>query len=103
VFCVINRVPVAPEFREAFEERFRRRAGQVEQQPGFVRMAVLRPEDDETPYLVETLWRDRSAFEGWVGSEDFKQAHANPLPKEAYAGEGRLESFEVIISADGAG
>ena len=103
MYCVINRVPVAPDYREAFEERFRHRAGQVEQQPGFVRMAVLRPESEETPYLVETLWRDRAAFQAWVQSEDFKQAHANPLPKEAYAGEGRMESFDLIISAEGAG
>lgn len=101
MFSVINRVPVAAEWREAFEERFRQRAGQVEQQPGFVRMAVLRPQEAETPYLVENLWRDRAAFEAWVGSEDFKRAHANPLPREAYAGEGRMESFEVILSAEG--
>jgi hypothetical protein len=34
-------------------------------------------------------------------SDDFKAAHRNPLPKDAYAGEGRLEAFEVIISAEG--
>ncbi len=100
MFCVMNRVPVASGWREAFEERFRQRAGQVEQQPGFVRMAVLRSSSDETPYVVETLWRDRAAFEAWVGSDDFRQAHANPLPKEAYEGEGRIEMFEVVISAD---
>ena len=35
MFCVMNRVPVAPEWREAFEDRFRQRAGQVELQSGF--------------------------------------------------------------------
>ncbi|WP_462319839.1 antibiotic biosynthesis monooxygenase family protein [Halochromatium sp.] len=100
MFCVMNRVPVAPEWREAFEERFRKRAGQVELQAGFVRMAVLRPTSDETPYVVETLWQDQGAFEAWIGSEDFKQAHANPLPKEAYNGEGKIETFDVVVSAD---
>jgi heme-degrading monooxygenase HmoA len=103
MFCVINRVPIAPEWWTAFEERFRNRAGQVEHQDGFVRMEILRPQDEGTPYLVQTLWRDRAAFEAWLGSEDFKAAHANPLPEEAYAGEGRIESFEVIISASGRG
>lgn len=100
MFCVMNRVPVVSSWHEAFEARFRQRAGQVEQQPGFVRMAVLRPSSDETPYAVETLWRDRAAFEAWVGSDDFKQAHANPMPKEAFAGEGRIEMFEVVVSAE---
>ncbi len=100
MFCVMNRVPVATEWRDAFEERFRQRAGQVELQAGFVRMAVLRPASEDTPYIVETLWEDRGAFEAWIGSEDFKQAHANPLPKEAYYGEGRIESFELAASAE---
>lgn len=102
MFCVMNRVPVAPEWREAFEERFRQRAGQVELQAGFVRMAVFRPVGEASPYVVQTLWRDQAAFEAWVGSEDFRQAHANPLPKEAYEGEGKIESFEVVVSADAA-
>jgi heme-degrading monooxygenase HmoA len=102
MYIVTNRVPVAPEWREAFEERFRHRAGQVERQQGFVRMEVMRPDSEDTPYLVQTAWRDKAAFEAWIGSDDFKAAHANPLPKEAFAGEGRLEAFEVIITAAGA-
>ncbi len=100
MFCVMNRVPVAAEWREAFEERFRQRAGQVERQAGFVRLAVLRPTSEGTPYVVQTLWQDQKAFEAWIGSEDFKQAHANPLPREAYNGEGKIESFELVVSAD---
>lgn len=103
MFCVMNRVPVASEWRESFEERFRQRAGQVELQAGFVRMAVMRPTTADTPYVVQTLWRDQAAFEAWVGSEDFRKAHANPLPKEAYVGEGKIESFEVVASAEDGG
>ncbi|MGB5835199.1 MAG: antibiotic biosynthesis monooxygenase [Thiohalocapsa sp.] len=101
MYVVTNRVPVAAEWREAFEARFRRRAGQVEQQPGFVRMEVMRPETDQTPYVVLTAWESRVAFDAWLKSDDFKAAHADPLPKEAFAGEGGLEAFEVIIAAAG--
>ncbi|MGD9299655.1 MAG: antibiotic biosynthesis monooxygenase [Thiohalocapsa sp.] len=99
MYVVTNRVPVAPDWHDQFEDRFRRRAGQVEQQPGFVRMEVMRPQTEDTPYVVQTVWEDRAAFDAWVKSEDFKAAHANPLPKDAFAGEGRLEAFEVIITA----
>ncbi|RCX32018.1 antibiotic biosynthesis monooxygenase family protein [Thioalbus denitrificans] len=102
MYIVTNRVPVAEGWEEAFEERFRQRAGQVEKQPGFVRMQVLKPDTAETPYVVLTTWRDKAAFEGWLGSEDFQAAHRNPLPKEAFTGQGRIESFEVIITAEGA-
>jgi len=100
MYIVANRVPVAWSWREPFEERFRTRAGQIDQQPGFVRLQVLRPADAESPYVVLTTWRDQAAFEAWVGSEDFRLAHQHPLPTEAYTGEGRLEQHEEVIVAE---
>jgi heme-degrading monooxygenase HmoA len=97
---VANRVPVATPWREPFEERFRTRAGQIEQQPGFVRLQVLRPADADSPYVVLTTWHDKAAFEAWVDSEDFRLAHQHPLPQEAYTGDGRLEEHEVVITAE---
>lgn len=98
-YVVANRVPVAPAWEEQFEERFRNRAGQVEQQPGFVSMEVLKPRSEAAPWIVLTRWEDEEAFRNWIGSEDFKAAHRNPLPKEAFVGEGGLEQHEVVISA----
>ena len=99
MFIVANRVPVAAGWKETFEERFRQRAGQIDKQPGFVRMQILRPESNDTPYVVLTTWQDKASFEGWVGSEDFKLAHSNPMPKEAFAGDGKMEMHEVVIDA----
>ena len=99
MYIVTNRVPVAAEYAEMFEQRFRERAGQIDKQPGFVRMQVLRPDTPDTPYLVQTTWTDRQAFEAWVGSDDFKLAHRNPMPKEAFSGEGRIEKFDVVIES----
>lgn len=100
MFIVANRVPVADDYQEMFEERFRARAGQIEKQAGFVRMQVLKPAKPGLPYIVLTTWQDKAAFEHWVGSEDFRTAHANPMPKEAFSGEGAIEMHEVIISAE---
>jgi heme oxygenase (mycobilin-producing) len=100
MFIVANRVPVAEGYRDMFEQRFRARAGQIEKQSGFVRMQVLQPAKEGLPYVVLTTWRDKAAFENWVGSEDFRTAHANPMPKEAFDGEGAIEMHEVIISAE---
>jgi len=99
MYIVANRVPVAPSWCEQFEERFRTRAGQIDKQPGFVRMQVLRPADADSPYVILTTWRDKAAFEAWVGSEDFHLAHQHPLPKDAYTGAGRLEHHEEVITA----
>ena len=99
MYVVINRVPVAEGWEEPFLEKFRNRLGQVEANPGFVRMEVLAPDVPGSPFLVYTMWESKEAFEAWVGSEDFKRAHSDPLPKEAYDGEGRLEQFEVAVAA----
>lgn len=63
MFIVANRVTVAKSFQEIFEQRFRSRIGQIDQQPGFVRMQVLKPAKPEMPYLVLTSWVNQQAFE----------------------------------------
>lgn len=102
MYVVTNRVPVAADWRDQFEQRFQNRAGQVDKQPGFVRMEVMRPADEESPYLVMTVWESEQAFLDWVDSEDFKLAHQNPLPKEAYAVEGvqgGMERHDIVVSS----
>lgn len=100
MFIVANRVPVASGWEETFEERFQKRAGQIDKQPGFVRMQILKPQSDNSPYVVLTTWQGKGAFEAWVGSDDFKLSHSNPMPKEAFDGEGQMEMHEVIIDAE---
>lgn len=100
MFAVMNRVPVAADWQEAFEERFRQRAGQVEKNPGFIRMQIMKPITAGAPYIVSTVWESKAAFEAWVGSEDFKAAHSNPLPKEAYNGESKMEQYDLVITAE---
>lgn len=98
-YVVANRVYVNPGFEEEFETRFKNRAGEIDKQPGFVSMEVLKPESDGTPYVVLTHWQDEAAFKNWVGSEDFKKAHANPMSKEAFAEGGGLEQYSTVVSA----
>ena len=104
MYVVANRVWVKTDFYEEFENRFRNRAGQIEKQAGFVRMQILKPQSDDTPFVVLTTWESEQAFQNWVGSEDFKIAHQNPMPKDAFDNsedkKGGIEQFEVIISTD---
>ena len=99
MFIVANRISIASGFEETFEERFRQRAGQIDKQAGFVRMQILRPESNDSPYVVLTTWQDKASFEAWVGSEDFKLSHSNPMPKEAFSGEDKLEMHEENFSS----
>lgn len=100
MYVVANRVFVKPDFHAEFEQRFKKRAGQIDKQPGFIRMEVLKPCAQQTPYTVLTHWQDEASFKQWVGSEDFKLAHQNPMSKDAFLEGGGIEQFEVVVSSE---
>jgi len=100
MYVVMNRVRVKKEWSSKFEERFRNRTGQIDKEPGFINMQILRPDSDAAPYVVLTTWEQKSDFENWVGSDDFKLAHQNPMPKEAFDDGGGLEAFDVVIQSE---
>ena len=99
MFVVINCIPVDPEYKDQFEERFINRAREVDKMPGFVRNQVLRPGNPDDPYIVLTIWQSKADFEAWVNSEAFQRGHSKSgtLPREAFSGHSKLESFEVIL------
>ena len=98
MITVANRIFVKSEFGEAFEQRFRDRAGLVDRMPGFISNYVLRPVNDGEPYIVLTFWNTRQDFINWVRSDEFVKGHAQSgtLPKEAFSGPNSLELHEVI-------
>lgn len=101
MIAVANRIFVAPEYAEAFEERFRSRARLVDGMPGFISNQVLRPTQPGDPYIVFTLWESRTHFEAWTTSDAFLKGHARSgtLPKDAFRGPNKLEVHEVILDS----
>lgn len=95
---VTNRIPVAKGHEADFEERFRNRAGLIDQEPGFIRNEILRPIKGDC-YLVKTYWRSQADFEQWTKSESFRKAHSNRPPAEMFAGSNVLEIHEVILES----
>ena len=79
MFVTMNRIPVRPEYREAFEEAFRQRARLVDQAPGFLRNLVLRPKNPEDPYIVLTFWESEAAFWAWMESPAFREGLFSPF------------------------
>jgi heme oxygenase (mycobilin-producing) len=101
MIAVANRIFVAPEYAEAFEERFRARARLVDGMPGFICNQVLRPCREGDPYVVLTFWESRGHFDGWVNSDAFKEGHARSgtLPTEAFTQPNKLEIHEVFLDS----
>lgn len=98
MISVANRIFVHPDYAEAFEERFRNRAGQVDTMPGFLFNQVLRPTREGEPYVVLTYWESYADFEAWTASEAFREGHARSgsLPREAFTKRNVLEVHQVI-------
>ena len=97
MIVVQNRIPIAKGWEAEFEKRFTNRAWALSKLPGFVRNEVLRPaEGSDAPYIVRTYWETMAAFEAWTKSDEFRAAHANTPPKEAFSGPSKLEIHEVF-------
>ena len=98
MITVANRIYVRPEYADAFEARFRERAGLVDKMPGFISNQILRPVNEGDPYVVFTTWQSRQDFLNWVRSDAFVRGHAQSgtLPKEAFSRSNVLELHEVI-------
>ena len=98
MITVANRIYVKAEYADAFEQRFRERAGLVDKMPGFVSNQVLRPVNDGDPYVVFTVWQSRQDFMAWVRSDAFAKGHAQSgtLPKDAFTRANVLEMHEVV-------
>ena len=98
MITVANRIYVKQEYADAFEQRFRERAGLVDKMPGFISNHVLRPVNDGDPYVVFTLWNSRQDFLNWVRSDEFVKGHAQSgtLPRDAFPQANVLEMHEVV-------
>lgn len=101
MIAVMNRIPVNPEYAEAFEARFADRASLVDRMPGFISYRLLRPTKPSDPYIVMTFWASDDHFKAWTESAEFKEGHARAgqLPRDAFLDRPKLEIHELIQEA----
>ena len=94
MITVPNRIYLTQEYAEAFEQRFRERAGLVDQMPGFISNLILRPVNESS----FTIWKTRQDFLDRVRSDASVKGHAHSgsLPKEAFSQSNVLEMHEVV-------
>jgi heme-degrading monooxygenase HmoA len=95
----INAIEVAEGRGPELEERFARRASEVETMPGFESFELLRPTGGDERYFVYTRWESEEAFRSWVDSDAFKRGHAQAARDNnggAVAHGSALLEFEVV-------
>lgn len=99
----INAIEVPEGMGPALEERFAKRLGAVDQQPGFEGFELLRPTGEaESRYFVVTHWASAEDFDAWVNSPAFGHGHGGPpaghggeAPPPVSTGSSVLE-FDVV-------
>jgi len=94
----INAIEVAEGRGPELEERFAKRAKEVEGMPGFLGFELLRPSAGETRYFVYTRWETEDDFQNWVKSAAFTRGHAQARAdsKGTVARGSALMEFEVV-------
>ena len=94
----INAIEVGEGRGPELEDRFAKRAGEVEGQPGFLGFELLRPAKGETRYFVYTRWETEEDFQNWVKSSAFTRGHAQAAAdsKGTVAHGSALMEFEVV-------
>ncbi|MEM9465624.1 MAG: antibiotic biosynthesis monooxygenase [Actinomycetota bacterium] len=90
----INAVTVPEGMGEDFMQRFAKRAGSVENQPGFEEFLLLSPTDGKSQFFVFTRWESEEAFQAWMSSNDFAAAHAHVREEAAAVAEHGKAEFD---------
>jgi heme oxygenase (mycobilin-producing) len=92
----MNAVDVPPERAAEFEERFAKRAGRVQDSPGFEAFELLKPADNGTRYVVYTRWASKDAFDAWVSSQDFAAGHTQHAQQGPVSTKSETWMFELL-------
>lgn len=94
-FVAINVLTVPPQMRDTLEERFAKRAGEVDKMDGFEAFELLRPVAGQDSYLVYTRWESEASFKAWTESQAFGKGHAQHAAGGPAATGSQLWTFEV--------
>lgn len=93
----INAIEVPEGMGEVLEERFAKRAGAVDDAPGFEGFELLRPSDGSNIYYVYTRWASEEDFENWQKSDEFGKGHSQHQEQGPVGTDSSLLSFDVVI------
>lgn len=98
-YVSISRFRVRNGMESEVAAAFRERPHAVDSVPGFVRMDVLSPDEDDAEFWLVTYWTDEASFREWHRSHEFRDSHAG-IPKGLRLDPGatELRSFRYISS-----
>lgn len=79
-YVAISRFRVRNGMASDVAKAFLTRPHLVENTPGFIRLDVLTPEEDDAEFWLLTFWTDEESFRTWHHSHLYRDSHAG-IPK----------------------
>lgn len=96
MFVAMSRFRVRAGQEGMVRDAFGRRPHRVDEYPGFVRMEVLSPEEQENEFWLITVWEDRGSFETWH-RHHLNESHSEmPRGLKVERGSRELQYFELV-------
>lgn len=98
-FCASSRFLVRNGMEKDVRLAFQSRPHLVDSAPGFCRMEVMQPVEDQKEFWLMTWWTDEGAFTAWHKGHDYRAAHAGiPRGLKLLAGSVQIRHLELICS-----
>ena len=99
MFVALSRFVIANEMDSAVKEAFRNRAHLVDSTPGFQRLDVISPVENDKEIWLITYWDDKQSYDTWHKSHMYRDSHAG-IPKglKLVPGSAKISFFEHVAS-----
>lgn len=99
MFIALSQFTVANNMTEEVKDAFIKRPHLVEEAPGFLRLEVMSPLDNQDEIWLLTYWRDEDSFKVWHHSHLYHDSHKGiPRGLKLIPKSVRLRFFEHISS-----
>ena len=98
-YVALSRFRVRNGMSSEVADAFRQRPHLVDGAPGFLRMEVLTPQDDDSEFWLLTYWASEESYKEWHHSHLYRESHAG-IPKglKLVPGSTQVRYFEHFCS-----
>lgn len=95
----LSRFEVRPGWEGSVATAFRDRPRLVDDEPGFLRLEVIRPMATPTEFWLLTFWTDEASFRRWHREHDRRAVHDRiPAGLKLVPGSAEVSAFEHVTS-----
>jgi len=102
MYLAMNRFRIFKKYEEQFVQIWKNRKSRLNEMDGYIEFFLLKGPANEDTILFSshTSWKSKEHFDAWVGSEQFRESHAQKRPDpEMFAAPNALECFESVLSS----